>query len=59
VDEKKEILNALKASREWNNPSNTPLWRRAFAAYNAATGNKLTDYQCSRCVQKVVEWLTN
>lgn len=57
MENKTELLNTLKASRDWNTNGNTPNWRRAFAAFNAANGTKLSDYGCSKCFEKVKEWL--
>jgi len=55
---KDEILNALKASREINTFSNTPLWSAAFDLYNAQAGDKLRiKDNCSKCYNKVKEWL--
>jgi len=57
-DTKEELLNLMKASREFNNFDNTAQWRKAFELYNAANGDNLkTSDRCNKCFNKVREWL--
>jgi hypothetical protein len=58
MDERKELYQKMKASREINQIEDTPNWRRAFDLYHAATGVRLRvkDF-CSKCFNKVAEWL--
>ena len=56
--EKQEILDALKASREFNTNEDTELWRKAFEVFNKSTGHRLTTRPvCSKCFTMVKEWL--
>ena len=59
--DRKEILNILKASRDWNNPSkDSKNWRKAFELFNEGKEkeDRLTDIGCSKCVETVKQWLT-
>lgn len=56
--DKREVLMALRASREVNTMADTENWRIAFTLYNQATGSKVkTRDRCSKCFQKVLDWL--
>lgn len=55
---KSEVLLTLKSSRKINTMEDSQPWRDAFALYNEATGSKLKARdRCSKCFQKVLDWL--
>jgi len=53
---KQELLNHMKASREFNTYGRTPGWKLAFQMYCEATGQKL-DLGCGKCFETVKTWL--
>lgn len=57
---KQQIIDRLKAARDWNHFRDSDAWRDAFLFYNAThglTGNNTLKMSCSRCFVTVREWL--
>jgi uncharacterized protein (DUF2236 family) len=58
MEEKKQLLQTMRASKEIQTMDDTPNWRRAFDMYWEATGTRLrTKDRCSKCFNMVIEWL--
>jgi hypothetical protein len=55
---KEEVLQALRSSREVSVMDDTSNWKKAFELYNVAKGTKMkAGDRCSKCYQKVLDWL--
>lgn len=58
VMDKEEVLNRLRIAREVNVMDDTKNWKDAFKLYNEAHGTKMkAEDRCSKCYQKVLDWL--
>lgn len=56
IKTKEELLNFMRASREFNTFGKTSGWKLAFQMHREATGTRLT-MDCGKCFAKVKEWL--
>lgn len=53
---KQEALQAVTAEGSIGKFSRTPAWEKAFAAYNAATGDNKRP-SCGSCFRSVLRWM--
>jgi hypothetical protein len=56
IKTKEELLNHMRASREFNTFGKTSGWKLAFQMHRDATGMKLK-MNCPKCFTMVKEWL--
>ncbi len=57
---KQELIDRLKASRNWNHFNDCQEWQDAFLLYNAVhglSGKEVLRMNCTRCFNTVKDWL--